>query len=181
MDALLALHGEMDSKASRVGINDAVYQRFYHCLRDAELVTVSAKRIISAKALKPSTNDDDFLDIIVREAEAEKQATRKLLRELPKKVGEKKALKVVQELPDELTTEAMAILGGDTNLSSLSPKRIQEAYETLKAIHRTGMAGLCFYCNKPGHQKRSCPNKDTPQTEEGKKAEQAFAEGAGAP
>ena len=100
MDALLAFHGEMDSKASRVGINDAVYQRFYQGLRDAELVTVSAKRIISAKALKLSTKDDDFLDVIVREAEAEKQVTRKLLRELPKKVGEKKALKVVQELPD---------------------------------------------------------------------------------
>ena len=46
MDALRALHHEMDSKASLVGINDAVYRRFYDGLKDVELVTVSAKRII---------------------------------------------------------------------------------------------------------------------------------------
>ena len=101
MDAVRALHHEIDSKASLVGINDDVYRRFYDGLKDVELVTVSAKRIIDAKALKLSMDDEDFLDVLVKEAQAEKLATQRMMKENSKNLWEKRDLRTVQELPGE--------------------------------------------------------------------------------
>ena len=46
-------------------------------------------------------DDEDFLDVLVKEAEAEKLATQRMMKENPKNPWEKRDLRTVQEPPDE--------------------------------------------------------------------------------
>ena len=157
MDALYALHQEADSKTSTKSRNEAVYRRFHEGLTDPELIHPGVKRRIDAYAHKLEEEQEDYLELILRDAEAEKISIRNSNRELSKSEATRKPLKAIEEVSD--AEEASQASSGAELPKTQKDLDFERMQEVLSKVQVSGAVGGCFHCGEAGHFARLCPLK----------------------
>ena len=196
MDALQSLLHEIDPHVSQVSLNTTVFTRFIEGLRHKELHTSSSKHLLHAKANKLDKKSPDYLEEILKVAEAELETTKqerrannpssskepvKDLREKEKDSRDRKPLKKIEEeeanssssgeeSADEITHQS-SDAGDQPNYSSKEQGVIERMDDFLMALEE---AVDCFQCGETGHFSRDCPQAGKPQTQKGKDARQKY-------
>ena len=82
MDALQSLLHEIDPDVSQVSLNTAAFTRFIEGIRHKELHTSSSKHLLHAKANKLDKKNPNYLEEILKVAEAELETTKQEKRTL---------------------------------------------------------------------------------------------------
>ena len=115
------------------------------------------KRRIDAYAHKLEEEQEDYLELILRDAEAEKISIRNSSWELGKSEATRKPLKAIEEVSDaEEASQASSSTELPKTQKDLDFERMQEV---LIKVQVSGAVGGCFHCGEAGHFARLCPLK----------------------
>ena len=186
LESLLALHREADQESSLPSENERVCRRFLKGLRDPELAYPAMQRLLLAEKHRASEYDEDYLQKILTQAEAQKQAAKdeqKTQRRdsQPHQVQrpERRPLKTIAEespqpQPEQATVNFSSYQAPDAQLYATAPtSEMQEWMDnvehSMKAIQTNSTNAGCFHCGEAGHLIRNCPVKNAglPQTSKG--------------
>ena len=193
LESLLALHREADQDSSLPSENERVCRRFLKGLRDPELAHPAMQRLLLAEKHRASEYDEDYLQKILTQAEAQKQAAKdeqKTQRRDPQpqqvQRPERRPLKTIAEESPQPQAEQAAVnfssyQAPDVQLYATAPtSEMQEWMDnvehSMKAIQTNSTNAGCFHCGEAGHLIRNCPVKNAglPQTSKGLEISNAF-------
>ena len=150
------------------------------------------QRLLLAEKHRASEYDEDYLQKILTQAEAQKQAAkdeRKTQRRDPQpqqvQRPERRPLKTIaEESPQPQAEQAMSFSSyqaPDAQLYATAPtSEMQEWMDngehSMKAIQTNSTNAGCFHCGEAGHLIRNCPVKNAglPQTSKGLEISNAF-------